>query len=396
MPTGSRIFWLPRRGNSPAEYEDACAANDAAGRYAVADGATEGCFTDLLGSAAGQGLRPIGPIALPENGPYRFPRPRGSGTPTFAVERSPGTPNLGSSKEPMRPFWGSRSRREQRTESIPFSAVAVGDTCLFHTRDGDMLRAFPLEHSEQFNNAPKLVGARMSLEQIHKKRSVWPDGQGRPGDRLWAITDALAQWCLAESEAGGNPWAELESLLTASEGGDRFASGLTGSANPGGSATTTSLCWRYFCKDSSHGLAYADRLYRSGTEARRLSWKTKSCAVGEVVAYVVGLADALVGQFCRCLQDPLSGHRQHLGLEMFHPPRAGAARALPHIAAHLEQVKLALHGRLPVPGTGHPHHTASGFPALKMDVGGRADAQPSSSRSILSGPKISRCSWTFG
>ena len=53
----------------------------------------------------------------------------------------------------------------------------------------------------------------MSLEQIHKKRSSWTDGQGRPGDRLWAMTDALAQWCLAEVEADGNPWAELELLV---------------------------------------------------------------------------------------------------------------------------------------------------------------------------------------
>jgi hypothetical protein len=27
------------------------------------------------------------------------------------------------------------------------------------------------------------------------------------------MTDALARWCLAEHEAGGDPWRELESLL---------------------------------------------------------------------------------------------------------------------------------------------------------------------------------------
>ena len=47
MPASPRTFWLPRRGNDPADYEDAFAANAAAGRFAVADGATEGCFTDL-------------------------------------------------------------------------------------------------------------------------------------------------------------------------------------------------------------------------------------------------------------------------------------------------------------------------------------------------------------
>ena len=47
MTTGSRIFWLPRRGNKPDEYEDAFAVEDASGRYALADGASEGCFTGL-------------------------------------------------------------------------------------------------------------------------------------------------------------------------------------------------------------------------------------------------------------------------------------------------------------------------------------------------------------
>ena len=47
MAVISHTFWLPRRGSVSAEYEDAAAADDAAGRYAVADGASEGCFTGL-------------------------------------------------------------------------------------------------------------------------------------------------------------------------------------------------------------------------------------------------------------------------------------------------------------------------------------------------------------
>ena len=105
MPTSSRIFWLPRRGNSPAEYEDACAANDAAGRYAVADGASEGCFTDLwarllVKDFVDRADCPAGewPVSLSE--------PRGNGTPTFAVERSPGTPNLGCEQGACAAFLG--------------------------------------------------------------------------------------------------------------------------------------------------------------------------------------------------------------------------------------------------------------------------------------------------
>jgi len=97
-----------------------------------------------------------------------------------------------------------------------WQAIAVGDTCLFHTRSAVLLRAFPLEHSSQFDNAPKLVGSRMSAEDIHKRQKLWTNGQGQPGDRLWMMTDALAHWCLAEYEAGNNPWDEIESLISPS------------------------------------------------------------------------------------------------------------------------------------------------------------------------------------
>ena len=40
-------FWLPSRDNEPGEYQDAFAADPGAGRFAVADGASESGFADL-------------------------------------------------------------------------------------------------------------------------------------------------------------------------------------------------------------------------------------------------------------------------------------------------------------------------------------------------------------
>jgi hypothetical protein len=251
MPTRSRIFWLPRQGNSPAEYEDACAASDAAGRYAVADGASEGCFTDvwarlLVEDFVGRTdcLAAEWPVSLSQvqgrwdadvrsreiawhaepwvqQGAYAaflgISLTFGTSTESMGEQHIEDV-NVGDTNSCEAP-----EGKFRQIETVRFSAVAIGDTCLFHTRDGALLRAFPLERAEQFNNAPNLVGARMSLEQIHKKRDSWTDGEGRPGDRLWAMTDALARWCLAEVEADGNPWAELELLLAESADGDRFA-----------------------------------------------------------------------------------------------------------------------------------------------------------------------------
>ena len=58
MPMASRLALLaPRRGHSPAEYEDAFAADECAGRFAVADGADRGLLHRPVGQAAGRGLR---------------------------------------------------------------------------------------------------------------------------------------------------------------------------------------------------------------------------------------------------------------------------------------------------------------------------------------------------
>jgi hypothetical protein len=226
MSRSVRTFWLPRRGNSPAEYEDASAVDASAGRMAVADGATESCFARLWA-----GLLVEGFVESRDCPPQQWPAPLPALQQRWEADVS------------ARKLRWAASRLVKRGDfaaflglALPVScdadcrwqAVAVGDTCLLHTRGPTLLRAFPLEHSRQFDNVPVLVGSRMSTEEVCKRQSLWLDGRGQPGDRLWIMTDALAQWCLAEHEAGRNPWSELESLLTPPECSDRFASWIEG------------------------------------------------------------------------------------------------------------------------------------------------------------------------
>jgi hypothetical protein len=119
------------------------------------------------------------------------------------------------------------------TDSYEWQAVAIGDTCLLHSRGNALLRAFPIDRKEQFDNFPKLVGSRMSVEDIRTRQSLWTDGRGQSGDRLWIMTDALAQWCLTEIEAGRNPWNDLVSLLTLPEMEDQFVSLIEGLRDAG-------------------------------------------------------------------------------------------------------------------------------------------------------------------
>jgi hypothetical protein len=226
MPWGSCTFWLPRRGNTPGEYEDAFALDEASGRYAVADGATEGCFTGLwarllvkdfvAGAECEASLWTSSLPAVQERWDTDVRSRDLDWDAEHWVEQGASAAFLGVmlTTSPQ----GTRQWR----------AVAVGDTCLFHTRGSILLRAFPLDRSGQFNNRPRLVGSRMPLGEVHKRQRHWSDGCGQPGDRLWAMTDALAKWCLVEHEAGSDPWRELESLLDSPQTQDHFADWIEG------------------------------------------------------------------------------------------------------------------------------------------------------------------------
>jgi hypothetical protein len=223
-----QTFWVVRGGNDPAHCEDASAADDSTGRYALADGASEGCFSRLW---AGM---------LVED----FVRASGLGIDRWYDSLPPVQQRWDADVQSrvLRPS----ARRAVRqgafatflgivlgdpADPCRWQAVAVGDTCLMHTRGHVLLRCFPLDHATQFDNYPHLVGSRMPAEAVHQRQRLWADGRGESGDRLWAMTDALAQWCLAEEGGGGNPWATLESLLPSPDGQRDFAAWIEGLRN---------------------------------------------------------------------------------------------------------------------------------------------------------------------
>ena len=199
MAVGSRAFWLPRRGNNQDEYEDAFAVEDASGRYALADGASEGCFTrlwarllveDFVSRASWDISRwPSSLPAVQERWDIDVRDRKLDWDADYWVEQGAFAAFLGV----------------VLTQDVcQWQAVAVGDTCLFHTRNSTLLGVFPLDHSDQFSNRPQLVGSRTPAVAVGQRQHLWSDGCGQPGDRLWAMTDALAKCCLMEHEAGGS------------------------------------------------------------------------------------------------------------------------------------------------------------------------------------------------
>ena len=215
MPKHYQALWLPRRGHHSEEYEDAFAANEAAGRFAVADGASEGCFTGLWAKLlvdyfVADSELPTGQwadsLAIPQE--QWNAKIHAHSLPWYAEE--------GANQGAFAAFLGLAFTGTS-ADSVTWQAVAVGDVCLFHTRPESLLHVFPLDRSEQFNNFPILVGSHTLAEVVRDRQRQWFDGRGQSGDRLWLMTDALASWCMAEIEAQRNPWRELDSILAQSQ-----------------------------------------------------------------------------------------------------------------------------------------------------------------------------------
>jgi hypothetical protein len=79
----------------------------------------------------------------------------------------------------------------------------VGDSCLFHTRKGQLLKCFPLERSEEFNNTPTLISSINSNNEGLQESQREASGDWEVGDTFYLMTDALACWFLQVCEMLG-------------------------------------------------------------------------------------------------------------------------------------------------------------------------------------------------
>jgi hypothetical protein len=107
-----------------------------------------------------------------------------------------------------------RSHPRKASHEGRWSAVAIGDTCLFQLRDERVLRAFPIEDSGDFGIVPDLVTTRSNGQEMiaHSARKAW--GPWQSGDTFFLATDALSCWFLSSYERGDEPWKILRDLNT--------------------------------------------------------------------------------------------------------------------------------------------------------------------------------------
>lgn len=190
-----QTFWLPKRGSSAAEYEDAHAvvATPHEVRCAVADGATEASFSGMWASALAEHYALTGAFR-------REALPALAAAWSAAVAAHTADKPLAWYAEEKLSHGSFAAlvglRADQRGT---WQAVAAGDCCLLHIRLGKLVKAFPLETAAAFNNRPALLAtlpAHSADPDVQTVAGTW-----KKGDRFFLMSDALAQFTLAYPQA---------------------------------------------------------------------------------------------------------------------------------------------------------------------------------------------------
>jgi hypothetical protein len=219
------IYYAPKHGNAEAEWEDGGASSPGGApgrgpRFAVADGATQG-----FGSARWAQQLVAGFIGAD----HRVPAPdlaRNALLGWFAAMQSQwrNDPRLAGATDlekikmeqvgSFATFLGCEIADGAGNGARPrWTAIALGDTVLFHVRGGELVAQFPRLAAADFGYNPDGVSTRPEAlhEQVGRVRAA--EGELADGDLLYVATDALAHWMVEQARRDpGALWPALASL----------------------------------------------------------------------------------------------------------------------------------------------------------------------------------------
>ncbi|MFE2041618.1 hypothetical protein ACFXAZ_11925 [Streptomyces sp. NPDC059477] len=236
-PIDFQCFLVPKAGSSPEECEDAAHVASSPERHsafaAVSDGASESL---LSGAWARQLVR--GAVASMAAADDRRHDREGGRYESFvedllartvgrwdgyiaeyqAERAARGRPitwyeQPGLDKGAFATLVAVRIRAESAAPEDPegpwrwtWNAFALGDSCLFHLREGRLLTSFPIADGDGFGITPQLLGSRNRDAALITDRASTSAGELRADDELLLATDALAAWLLShpEIDSGGS------------------------------------------------------------------------------------------------------------------------------------------------------------------------------------------------
>jgi serine/threonine protein phosphatase PrpC len=204
-------FHEPKRGNVESEYEDAffpdrmCREELSEFRCAVADGASESAFSREWARLLVRGYqRQRLSLARLQRCWLRMVTRRQ--VPWYLEEkirRGAHATLVGLS------IWDAQTPEPHGSWRV----VAIGDSCLFHVRDDELLTVAPMSRSDEFNNHPHLISTDPATALgVGMSRATVISGEWQPNDVFYLLTDALAEWALNKHETGRPPWTLFRSM----------------------------------------------------------------------------------------------------------------------------------------------------------------------------------------
>jgi hypothetical protein len=206
----SRAFRLAKDAEHPEENQDACRTDAVRGVAAIADGVSSGIFS--------RDWARILTDAIVDEAPNPDDKEAFAGWLAARRETWSGGIDVSQLAWHQKPklrdgafstlLWVEIRALddEDRRPEDPWRlrAFAVGDSCLFHVRDGKLLRTFPIEQADQFEENPVVIGS-VDLNRDELVEFKLLDEYCRPGDLLVLCTDAVAAWAFRLREAGSPP-----------------------------------------------------------------------------------------------------------------------------------------------------------------------------------------------
>lgn len=90
-----------------------------------------------------------------------------------------------------------------------WKAAGIGDSCLFQVRGESLYSCFPLDDATEFSYQPPLLPSRMAENDVVRRNVCLGTQNWEPEDRFYIATDALAAWFLHNSNTGEQPWVPL-------------------------------------------------------------------------------------------------------------------------------------------------------------------------------------------
>ncbi len=193
-----RQLLLPKLGQEVSECEDAISFDTQTNRFAVADGATEAFDARNWAERLAQHwVQRKDTLTIEEFREW------------VAIEGR----ELHDSWTGLTLSWYSEEKArggsfaalvglelDLKSEPPAWQAIALGDTCLLHCRNGILLKSLPLSRSDSFNSTPVLVASDSALHETTMQSVVTDSGPCESGDVLFLMSDAAASWCLQRFE----------------------------------------------------------------------------------------------------------------------------------------------------------------------------------------------------